>query len=81
MLRALLKQLYESHVSSDSTEELVKAAANGDATRCAEILSKSDCDVNGVFASHTALQAASQNGHVDVITVLLEANADVEVSA
>lgn len=36
-------------------------------------------DVNGVFAGHTALQAASQNGHTDVIQVLLRHNVDVEI--
>lgn len=35
--------------------------------------------VNGVFASHTALQAASQNGHIEVIKILLRHNADVEI--
>lgn len=78
-LRALLKKLYESHVSGDSIEELVKAAANGDSLRCEEVLKRPDADVNGVFASHTALQAASQNGHLDVIKILLKNNADVEI--
>lgn len=36
-------------------------------------------DVNGVFAGHTALQAASQNGHIEVIQVLLRHNVDVEI--
>lgn len=36
-------------------------------------------NVNGVFAGHTALQAGSQNGHLDVIQVLLNHNADVEI--
>ena len=78
-LRALLKKLYESHVSGDSVEELVKAAANGDSIRCEEVLKRPDADVNGVFASHTALQAASQNGHLEVIKILLKNNADVEI--
>lgn len=58
---------------------MVKAAANGDAQKCEEILKKRDADVNGVFASHTALQAASQNGHLEVIKVLLKNGADVEI--
>ncbi|RWS13087.1 E3 ubiquitin-protein ligase mind-bomb-like protein [Dinothrombium tinctorium] len=78
-LRALLKKFYESHVSGDANEELVKAAANGDAQKCEEILQRPDADVNGVFASHTALQAASQNGHLEVIKILLKYNADVEI--
>ncbi|KAI8115951.1 E3 ubiquitin-protein ligase mind-bomb [Lucilia cuprina] len=36
-------------------------------------------DVNGVFAGHTALQAASQNGHIEVIQILLCHNVDVEI--
>ena len=34
--------------------------------------------VNGAFAGHTALQAASQNGHEDVVRVLIRHKADVE---
>ncbi|KAG8187082.1 hypothetical protein JTE90_016178 [Oedothorax gibbosus] len=78
-LSALLKKLFETHVSGDVNEELVKAAANGDAQKCEEILKRSEADVNGVFASHTALQAASQNGHIEVIKILLCHNADVEI--
>ena len=43
-----------------------------------ELLKKGDVDVNGVFAGHTALQAASQNGHLEVIHILLRNNAHVE---
>jgi len=86
-LSAILKKLFEPHVSGDVTEELVKAAANGDAVKCEEFLtgctqngqSTSTADVNGVFAGHTALQAASQNGHLEVIQVLLHHTADVEI--
>ncbi|CAH0700527.1 unnamed protein product [Spodoptera exigua] len=80
-LSALLKKLFESHVTGDANEELVKAAANGDATRCAEILARTDAahvDVNGFYGGHTALQAAAQNGHVEVIRALVEAGADVD---
>lgn len=85
-LSALLKKLFETHVSGDVNEELVKSAANGDAQKCEEVLKQSNTagagigpDVNGVFAGHTALQAASQNGHLEVITVLLRFHADVEI--
>lgn len=82
-LSALLKKLFENHVSGDVNEELVKAAANGDAQKCEEILKRQDASdmskVNGVFAGHTALQAASQNGHVEVIKILLRNKADVEI--
>lgn len=134
-LSAILKKLFEPHVSGDVTEELVKAAANGYFNKCEEFLSaegsnvvnqtngpgssgnnstttagtstsavasssgaaststtstattssnavssvKASADVNGVFAGHTALQAASQNGHLEVIKVLLRYNADVEI--
>ena len=35
--------------------------------------------VNGVFAGHTALQAASQNGHVELIKVLMKYDINMEV--
>ena len=57
----------------------MKAAANGDAQKVEEILKRVDADVNGVFAGHTALQAASQNGHLEVIKILLRYKADVEI--
>nr|CAD7576837.1 unnamed protein product [Timema californicum] len=78
-LSALLKKLFETHVSGDVNEELVKTAANGDAQKCEESLKRPDADVNGVFAGHTALQAASQNGHLEVIKILLRHKADVEI--
>ena len=31
-----------------------------------DLISREECNVNGVFAGHTALQAASQNGHLEV---------------
>lgn len=75
----MLKKLFETHVSGDVNEELVKTAANGDATKCEECLKRPEADVNGVFAGHTALQAASQNGHLEVIKILLRYKADVEI--
>ncbi|XP_064626233.1 E3 ubiquitin-protein ligase MIB1-like [Lineus longissimus] len=83
-LSALLKKLFETHVSGDVNEELVKAAANGDAGKTEEILQRPDADkvsfqVNGVFAGHTALQAASQNGHLEVIKVLMKYDVDMEM--
>ena len=45
-LSALLKKLFETHVSGDVNEELVKAAANGDAAKVEEILSRPDADVS-----------------------------------
>ncbi len=35
--------------------------------------------MNGVFAGHTALQAASQNGHIEVIKVLMKYDVDMEI--
>lgn len=34
---------------------------------------------NGMFAGHTALQAASQNGHTDVIKILMKHDVDFEI--
>jgi len=49
-LSALLKKLFETHVSGDVNEELVKAAANGDVQKVEEILQRPDVDVS---VSHT----------------------------
>ncbi|XP_066272663.1 E3 ubiquitin-protein ligase MIB1-like isoform X1 [Branchiostoma lanceolatum] len=78
-LSALLKKLFETHVSGDVNEELVKAAANGDNQKVEEILNRAESDANGVFAGHTALQAASQNGHIDVVRCLIRHSCDLEV--
>jgi len=78
-LSALLKKLFETHVSGDVIEELVKAAANGDLIKVEELLGRPDCNVNGVFAGHTALQAASQNGHLEVLRLLLRSGANLEL--
>ncbi|XP_046961355.1 E3 ubiquitin-protein ligase MIB1 [Vanessa cardui] len=80
-LSVLLKKLFETHVTGDANEELVKAAANGDAARCADILARTDgaqADVNGVYGGHTALQAAAQNGHVEAVRALVEAGAEAD---
>ena len=49
--------------SADFTDELT----NSFLFKVEELLSREECNVNGVFAGHTALQAASQNGHLEVI--------------
>ena len=70
-----------SHVSPDKlTEALVKVAANGDATKCEQLLRMPGSSVNGIFAGHTALQAAAQNGHVHVIRVLIKHGVDPEIA-
>ncbi|KAJ8960891.1 hypothetical protein NQ318_020190 [Aromia moschata] len=82
-LSALLKKLFETHVSRR------RQRGAGEERRQRgrpEVLKQSNTagagigpDVNGVFAGHTALQAASQNGHLEVIAVLLRFHADVEI--
>ncbi|XP_051879285.1 E3 ubiquitin-protein ligase mib1 isoform X1 [Pristis pectinata] len=78
-LSQLLKKLFETQESGDINEELVKAAANGDVAKVEEIMARPDVDVNGQCAGHTAMQAASQNGHVDVLKLLLKHSVDLEV--
>ncbi|KAG8442174.1 hypothetical protein GDO86_011104 [Hymenochirus boettgeri] len=77
-LSQLLKKLFETQESGDLNEELVKAAANGDSAKVEDLLKRQDVDVNGQCAGHTAMQAASQNGHVDILKLLLKQNVDVE---
>lgn len=42
----MLKKLFETHVSGDVNEELVKAAANGDAQKVEEIQQRPEADVS-----------------------------------
>ncbi|KPM03905.1 E3 ubiquitin-protein ligase mind-bomb-like protein [Sarcoptes scabiei] len=78
-LDSLIKKLFEAQISADPNQELVKLAANGDVFKCEELLKRKEVNVDGVFSSHTALQAASQNGHVEVIQILLKHNANIEI--
>lgn len=41
-----MKKLFETHVSGDVNEELVKAAANGDHAKVEEILQRPEADVS-----------------------------------
>ena len=77
-LSAILKKIFETSTGGDVNLELVKSAANGDVQMSEEALRKG-ADVNCMFSGHTALQAASQNGHLDVIKLLLKHNSDVEI--
>ena len=45
-LSQLLKKLFETHVTGDVIEELVKAAGSGDVQRCEELLQRSDASVS-----------------------------------
>ena len=48
-LSALLKKLFETHLTGDVNEELVKAAANGDSAKCDEILARPDTNVSTIL--------------------------------
>lgn len=76
----LLKRIFEVHVSGDTNEELVKAAANGNVERVRDVLDRNEADVNGVYSGNTAAQAASQKGHTSVLQVLVARGCDLEVT-
>ncbi|CAF1467538.1 unnamed protein product [Rotaria sp. Silwood1] len=78
-LNAMLKKLFSAQITGDVHEELVKAAANGDTRRVEELIKQTNVDVNGIFAGHTPLQAAAQNGHLDIIRLLIQHHANLEI--
>ncbi len=74
----LLRHMFEKHEASNPVEDLVKGASNGDMVRVEKLLGGGACSVDNQFNGRTALQAAAQNGHVDVVRTLLHYNADLE---
>lgn len=60
-LSALLKKLFETHVSGDVNEELVKAAANGDVQKVEEILQRPETDVSFFFSPVNGLEIFHKN--------------------
>lgn len=67
----------------------------GDTRRVEELLKRANVDViifrnddtpmyffhqvNGIFAGHTPLQAAAQNGHLDIIRLLIQNSVNLEI--
>ena len=78
----LLRHMFEQHQASNPVEDLVKGAASGNIAKVEQLLEASACDVNDRFNGRTALQAASQNGHMDIVRCLIryKANLEEEVS-
>ena len=70
--------MFETHQPSNPAEELVKSAASGDVGRTEEILAGGVCSVDESFTGHTALQAACQNGHIEVVRCLIRYHANIE---
>jgi len=70
--------MFERHQASNPVEELVKGAASGDVSKVEQLLEGGACSVDNQFNGKTALQAASQNGHIDVVKALIRYNANLE---
>ncbi|CAF1166402.1 unnamed protein product [Adineta steineri] len=75
----MLKKLLDLQITGDFYEEFVKASATGDRKRIEKLLKRPNIDINGSFAGHTALQAAAQNGHIQIIRLLIQHNASLEI--
>ena len=56
----------------------MKGAAGGDVGRVDQLLASEACGVDDKFSGRTALHAASQNGHYDVVRCLVRYNANIE---
>lgn len=74
----LLRQMFEQHQASNPVEDMVKGAASGDVGRVEQLLEEGACGVDDQFNGKTALQAAAQNGHIDVVRMLIRYNANLE---
>ena len=74
-MSALLKKLFETHVSGDLNEELVKAAANGDVPKVEEILQRPEVDVSLYHAlcdPFHKYNAGTQKGYLKNLAVSFE---------
>lgn len=74
----LLRHMFEQHQASNPVEEMVKGASNGDMVRVEQLLDAEACGVDDQFNGKTALHAAAQNGHVDVVRTLIHHHANLE---
>ena len=70
--------MFEQHKASNPVEDLIKGAASGDVARVEQLLGGAACDVDDQFNGRTALQAAGQNGHIDVVRCLIRHKANME---
>lgn len=70
--------MFEQHKASNPVEDLVKGAASGDVGKVDQLLTEGECNVNDQFNGRTALQAASQNGHIEVVQCLIKHKANLE---
>ena len=74
----MLRQMFETHRASDPVEDMVNAAVTGDVGKVQQLLDEGACGVDDQFNGKTALVAAAQNGHLDVVHVLIQYNASLE---
>lgn len=70
--------MFETHRASNPVEDMVNAAATGDVGKVEQLLLDGACGVDDQFNGKTALQATAQNGHIDVVHILLQYNANLE---
>lgn len=62
----MLKKLFETHVTGDANEELVKAAANGDYVKVEDLLSRPDNDV-----SHRHGERSSKGNNPSILSSVI----------
>ncbi|XP_072016156.1 E3 ubiquitin-protein ligase MIB2-like [Amphiura filiformis] len=77
----LLKELVEGTGGGSSPKVLVAAAAKGDVSKVKELVSSNPrwVDFRDDDKGYTALHVSSHEGHIDVVKVLVAANANLEI--
>jgi ankyrin repeat protein len=66
------------HSGELAADDLVREAAQGNASSVRKILEKYPGEVDRRVSGKTALQVACHQGHTDVVEILLGAHADLE---
>ncbi|UJR29788.1 hypothetical protein I4U23_017334 [Adineta vaga] len=75
----MFQKLFNLQINENIHEEFVKASANNNLKRIKQLVKYSNVDINCIFAGHTPLQAAAQNGHIEIVRFLLQCQVNLEI--
>lgn len=79
-LASVLHQLLDTEQDSSVVDQLVREAAQGHTQAVSHLLAKHPDKVDGRSSGKTCLQVACHQGHMDIVRLLLEHKASLEIA-